>query len=433
MPTTSSVNLLGSGTWQERLDQIVSTMREMSQQTDPQQMVKAYSQRMQKMLPNNRLVAISRRDLEEPWFRITRFSGWETEVNPWKQIDHLPLYDTGILSELIYANEPRLIQNLELDADDPASQYLQGHRSLIAVPQFDQGEALNMVILAREEPEGFDPEQLPEFFWVSNLFGRATNNLVLADKLQEAYAAVDFELERVAEIQRSLLPSELPEISNMLLAAHYQTSQRAGGDYYDFFPLKNDKWGILIADVSGHGTPAAVMMAVLHSIAHSYTHEDDRHAWKFLEYLNRKLCAKYTGESGTFVTAFYAIYDPHTRRLTYSSAGHNPPRLRHCGSNTVDILDRAQSLPLGVVEHAEFHDARLILTPNDRIIFYTDGIVEAANHNGELFGDKRLDAVLSECRQLPQEIIEDLLERVKTFTGGLPALDDRTILSARVL
>lgn len=432
MPTTSE-SLLGTGHWKDRLDQIVSTMREMSLQTDPQEMVKAYSKRMQKLSPNNRMIAISRRGLQEPWFRITRFSGWDADVNPWKDIDSLPLYNSGLLSELIYANEPRLIENLELDSNDPASQYLEGYSSLIAVPQFDQGEALNMVILAREEEDAFDPEQLPEFFWVSNLFGRATNHLVTADKLQEAYAAVDFELKRVAEIQRSLLPMELPEISNLLLAAHYETSQRAGGDYYDFFPLKNDKWGILIADVSGHGTPAAVMMAVLHSISHSYAHEDDRHASRFLDFVNRKLCARYTGESGTFVTAFYAIYDPHTLRLTYSSAGHNPPRLRHCGSNTVEILDQAQSLPLGVIEDAEYHDARKILTPNDRIVFYTDGIVEAENHNGELFGDKRLDAVLSECRQLPQEIIDDLLASVENHTHGEPALDDRTILTARVL
>src|SRR5690606_22631128 len=102
-----------------------------------------------------------------------------------------------------------------------------------------------------------------------NLFGRATHNLVLAERLEETYTAVDRELQAVANIQRSLLPSELPKISTMRLAAHYQTSRRAGGDYYDFFPLADNRWGILIADVSGHGTPAAVMMAITHVIAHT--------------------------------------------------------------------------------------------------------------------------------------------------------------------
>ncbi|MAT14329.1 MAG: stage II sporulation protein E [Planctomyces sp.] len=432
--STLSQNLLGRGTWQERLDHIVTTMKEMSQQTDPQEMVKAYTRRIREMSPGNRIISLSRRGLRDPWFRITRYSEWESEVDPWENIDTLPIYDRGLFSELIYANAPRIIDELILDDDDPAIQYLEGQNSLIAVPQFEDGKALNMVIMARQDSERFDPEQLPEFVWVSNLFGRATSNLVLAKQLQDAYAQVDFELRRVAEIQHSLLPARLPEISNLKLATHYETSQQAGGDYYDFFPLSNDKWGILIADVSGHGTPAAVLMAVLHSIAHSYDHAaDERHAAPFLDYINRKLCERYTEDSGTFVTAFYAIYDPHTYRLTYSSAGHNPPRLRHCDSEQVEALNEAQSLPLGVIEEAEYKDARKILKPNDRIIFYTDGIVEAENGDGILFGESRLDTVLAKCKQDPQDIITDLLEKVKTFTKGTPALDDRTLLAARVL
>src|SRR5207253_1299364 len=102
--------------------------------------------------------------------------------------------------------------------------------------------------------------------WLSNLFGRATHNLVLAEELRQAYEAVDRELVAVADIQRSLLPAKLPKIPTMDLAAHYQTSRRAGGDYYDFFPLAEGKWGIIVADVSGHGTPAAVLMAITHCI-----------------------------------------------------------------------------------------------------------------------------------------------------------------------
>ncbi len=104
---------------------------------------------------------------------------------------------------------------------------------------------------------------------MSNLFGRATHNLVLSDQLKVAYEAVDYEMKVVADIQRSLLPMQMPSIPTLSLAAHYQTSHRAGGDYYDFFPLPDGKWGILIADVSGHGTPAAVLMAVTHSLAHT--------------------------------------------------------------------------------------------------------------------------------------------------------------------
>src|SRR5262249_14012835 len=151
--------------------------------------------------------------------------------------------------------------------------YFAGQRSLVAIPLYDQGVALNMVIVMRKEPGAFAKEQVPELVWMSNLFGRATSNLVLAEELRKANAAIDQELKIVGDIQRSLLPGRLPKIPTMDLAASYQPSRRAGGDYYDFFPLPGNKWGILIADVSGHGTPSAVLMAITHTIAHTYPGE----------------------------------------------------------------------------------------------------------------------------------------------------------------
>ena len=146
---------------------------------------------------------------------------------------------------------------------------LAGYRSLVAVPVYDGGDSAEHDDPAEREPAAFDREDLPERVWMSNLFGRATQNLVLMREVKEAYDVVDRELKVVGEIQRSLLPTKLPTIPTLELAAAYQTSQRAGGDYYDFFPLPNGLWGLLIADVSGHGTPAAVLMAVTHSIAHT--------------------------------------------------------------------------------------------------------------------------------------------------------------------
>src|SRR6202041_1782999 len=125
-------------------------------------------------------------------------------------------------------------------------------RSIVAIPLYDQGLSLNMVVVCRRIPNGFNRQFLPEHVWMSNLFGRATHNLVLAEELRKAYEAVDHELSTVAEIQQSLLPTSLPEIPTLDLAVHYQTSKRAGGDYYDFFPLPEGRWGFLMADVSGH-------------------------------------------------------------------------------------------------------------------------------------------------------------------------------------
>src|SRR5262249_25376332 len=184
-----------------------------------------------------------------------------------------------------------------------------GHRSLMAMPLFDQGVALNMVVRLKKEPAAFSREQLPELVWMSNLFGRATSNLVLSEELQRAYQDLDREFKIVGEIQRSLLPAELPTIPTLDLAAYYQPSQRAGGDYYDFFPLPEGKWGIFIADVSGHGTPAAVLMAVTHCIAHTHPGPPMLPA-RVLDYLNHHLARRYTSQNRSFVTAFYGIYHP---------------------------------------------------------------------------------------------------------------------------
>jgi sigma-B regulation protein RsbU (phosphoserine phosphatase) len=417
--------------WRERLDLIVETMKEMSRQTDPQEMSRAYSKRMQTLRPVDRRVSISRRGLKWPWFRVTRCSFWNEDINPWKEPHRLPLLKGGLFAELIYGDEPRLFDNVQLPDDDPAAEYVAGMASMVAIPMYDQGVALNMILAMRREPAAFAPEQFPEIVWLSNLFGRATHNLVLSEQLKAAYEAVDYEMKLVADIQRSLLPKKMPDIPTMTLAAYYQTSHRAGGDYYDFFPLPDGKWGIFIADVSGHGTPAAVLMAVTHSLAHTYP-GPPAPPGHMLEYVNRHLAARYTAQSDTFVTAFYGIYDPAQRTLTYASAGHNPPRLKRCADGTLGLLGGAGGLPLGIALEMTYREQTCRFIPGDQLVLYTDGITEAQNERGELFGLARLDKALADCASDASDLLESVLAALKDFTGSHPIHDDRTLLVAKI-
>jgi sigma-B regulation protein RsbU (phosphoserine phosphatase) len=266
---------------------------------------------------------------------------------------------------------------------------------------------------------------------MANLFGRATQNLVLSGELRSAYEAVDREMQIVADIQRSLLPTDVPVIPTLDMAVHYQTSRRAGGDYYDFFPLPDGRWGLLIADVSGHGTPAAVMMAVTHSIAHTH-HEDPDPPSRLLNFINRHLAMRYTNGNGTFVTAFYGIYDPKTRTITYSNAGHNPPRHKRAGGVVVGSLEGGQNLPLGIDADEHYTDAAETFAPGDSMIFYTDGITEARATSGEMFGLERLDHLLLSGEPAAPELLRQVLASVEDFTGGAAPTDDRTLLVARV-
>jgi sigma-B regulation protein RsbU (phosphoserine phosphatase) len=417
----------------QRLALIVDTMREISRQTDPQVIARIYGQRMRQLMPLARFVSLSRRDLPRPQFRITRSSLWAEEINPWKERDRLPLLSGGLFADLIWGDEPRIINDLAtaFAPNDPAAEYFAGMGSLAAIPHYDRGEGLNMVIAMREDVGAYDPDELPEQVWVNNLYGRATHNLVLAEQVKAALEAVDQEMKTVADLQRSLLPHPLPKIPTMQVAAHYQTSQRAGGDYYDFFPLPGGQWGILIADVSGHGTPAAVLMAVTHTIAHTYPGPPVPPG-ELLRHVNRVLAERYTAETGAFVTAFYAVYDPATRTIRHASAGHPPPRLKRCADGSLALLDGHHGLPLGIMPDEEYPEGRAELVPGDQIVFYTDGVTEAEDPAGEAFGLKRLDHVLENCAVGAGDLLKEVLRALEAFTAGRPPTDDRTVLVAKI-
>jgi len=423
--------------WQQRLSQIDALMRDMSTQSDPQLMVKQYGQRMRSLYRNDGIVSLSKRGLETPKFRITRFSGWSEDIDPWKQPHKLPVLDRGILGELLYTGKPLLINDLRVDESDPCAMYLNGFGSMLAIPHYESGEALNMVCVMRRERHAFETHRVPELVWLSSLFGRATSNLVLSKKLAESNEALDREMRAVADIQRALLPVKLPSVPGLDLATHYQTSKNAGGDYYDFFELQGGRVGMLIADVSGHGTPAAVLMAIMHAIAH--VAPTDRQApGKFLAAVNRELSTRYaltTSGGMMFVTAFYAVYNPATRTLDYASAGHNPPRLRvgfSSGETSGPVLsvDSAQGVPLGILEDAEYPSATLKIDPGDALILYTDGITETFSPTREMFGTDRLDEIIARPHEDAAALLTTLLDELGAFAHNAPAADDRTVIVA---
>ncbi len=417
--------------WETRTRYIVSLVREMSRMNDPEEVVRLYFAKSFGWLPRDASISLSRRGLSRPAVRITRDSRWAERINPWTQPQRLPLIEGGILADLLYGEEPRMIEDFQVAANDPASNLLKDFRALIAVPHFHDGLAQNMVLHLWHEPTRFDKDSFPSLVLTSNLFGRATQSLVLRQEVTRAYQEIDRELEAVAAIQRSLLPVELPSIPTLEMAVHYQTSRRAGGDYYDLFPLADGRWGIFMADVSGHGTAAAVMMAITHSIAHSYpgSPEPPGH---ILAYLNDKLTNRYTIETATFVTAFYGVYDPTRRALRYAMAGHVPPRLRR-DDGRVEVLDRVSGLPLGILAGQEYPEAEIALAPGDRLLLLTDGIVETFSPTADMFGYERLDAIVARPHATPRLLIDEVLDAVENFGGGKPVADDRTMLVLRVV
>jgi len=423
--------------WPEELAIIDRVMKSVSGITDPEEMVSVYWDGIGDLVPGEDYLSLSRRGVEPPEFLITRSSRFTEHFNPWKQRDRLPRLSGGLLGEIIYADAPVVIDDLpsRLKPDDPGYFYLEGFQTLVALPQYDCGKGLNVGMSLFKAGEEFDRSVVPMMHWQAGLFGRGTQNLVLRNQLQAALADLDRELQVVGEIQKSLLPQTLPKLPGFEVAAHYLTSARAGGDYYDFFPLGDDCCGIFIADVAGHGTPAAVLMAITHAIAHTRPGFPQPPS-EMLAHLNQHLTRSYTS-SGSFVTGFYAALNPATRELTYSTAGHNPPRLLREGR--IIPLDEGAGLPLGIMAEETYREATITLRPGDLLLLYTDGITEAmppvVRASGfELFGVSRLDAILQGCAaKSPQACIDAVRVAVAAFCGGggLPPVDDQTLIALK--
>ena len=431
-PVRTYESLLSGGRdWQERLATVVNIMRELSAIDDPRELVDRFGGYISRVITRDRSMVLSRRGVPPHHYLITRFSEWENAADPWTERHKLPLLEGGILGELIYSNEPRLINNLELEPDDPAYPYLEGMHSLLTMPHYDHGEAMTMTMLLRAEPHAFNPEALGEYVWTANLFGRAVHTLRLSDELEKANAALDLELDTVSNIQRSLLPERLPDIPGVELAAHYETAQHAGGDYYDFFPIAGGRHGILVADVCGHGASAAVLMAMSHAIAHTCPDCSGDPA-AFLGYINERLYANYTRTSKAFVTAFYGVYDPRTRRIEYASAGHPSPRILTGNGKSIEELRDGLNLPLGVNGAERYSRHEHVLRSGDAVLFYTDGVTETRHPQSGQFGIGRLDEVLRRRNGSAQALIDSVVTAVAEFADTRRTEDDRTLLAMKL-
>ena len=412
-----------------RLHEYMDLVRELSSQRDPQEMIRSYRKRAGFVVQADHMLSLSRRGLPAGQFRITRSTRWADDINPWKQPERLPLFDRGLLRTLLETGQPVKIDQLEFDPDDPIASYADGMQSLMAAPVFDDGRPDYMVVMFRSAAGAFTLDELSTLVLSANLVSRVTSTLLLADRLRDAHEALDREFRLVGEIQRDLLPRSVPEIAGVQIATHYETSTRAGGDYYDFFALPDGRWSILIADVSGHGPPAAVVMAMMHAFANAHARSTPAPLGSpaaLLHALNREL--RRTISNGQFVTAFAATFDPRARTLRYSSAGHNPPRRLRGDSGEIDDLDQASTLPLAIIDDLAATEAEIQFQRGDRLVLYTDGIVETFDPQRRMFGTEGLDRTFRCCSRTASGLIDAILRGLHEHAAGAPPADDRTLV-----
>ena len=238
----------------------------------------------------------------------------------------------------------------------------------------------------------------------------------------------------MGEIQRSLLPAVLPKIPTLDLASHYQPSQRAGGGYYDFFPLPGGKLGIFIADVSGHGTPAAVLMAVTHCIAHTHPGPPQPPA-TVLDYLNHHLAALYTNQNDNFITAFYGVYEPRDRTLTSAAcAGQLQPAPPQTLSRRdfVAAQPRADGLPLGIAHpRGRMTSACSNFSPATRSSFIRTASPKPAIRKESYSAPTASITSWKTARSRPRLCLTPSSSRSRSSPMAIRQIDDRTLIVAQ--
>ena len=239
-----------------------------------------------------------------------------------------------------------------------------------------------------------------------------------------------FELEMARSIQQTLLPESTPRLQGFDMAALSLPALEVGGDFYDFIPVSQDKWGLVIGDVSGKGFPAALFMALSKTCVRANAMGKTSAAQAIC--MANNLIAQ-DAKSGMFVTLFYAILDPRRKQLRYVNAGHNPPVLYKGQSGDVMSLGARGSV-LGVMDEVDLEEVELDLADNDVVVFYTDGITEAINDKEEMFGQERLITLIAQNSTLSaRELVDKIISAVADFARGQEPFDDVTLIVLKSL
>lgn len=240
------------------------------------------------------------------------------------------------------------------------------------------------------------------------------------------------EINYTEQLQKSILPSEFPNKKLFDVAATSIPSKNIGGDFYDYMKLKEGKYALIIADVSGKGLNAGFFMVMTRSVLRVYASQIDNPA-KILEQTNKHIF--YDSKKGMFVTCFLAIVDTKNKTITYSNAGHIPQYLVKKASVNEDYITEMYvgGKPLGFVESPSYKNKKISYEKSDTIVMFTDGVTETFNENNEEYGENKLKDILKNEYDSSSELLKDIVDETIYFRADAPQFDDITLLIAKIL
>ena len=291
-------------------------------------------------------------------------------------------------------------------------------QSEVAIPLHVEGELIGVFAASHCELDAFSPAQLRLMQGLCSHIAVAVQNARRFHAEQQQREQMTREAEEARTIQQALLPRTSPLIPGFRVTGLSLPAGAVGGDWYDFIPLSGGRWGLLLADVSGKGTAAALLMSATRGMLRSLASMASGPA-EVLTRLNNMLLEDFP--CGRFVTMVYAELDPAKGTLRLANAGHLPPLLIEPAGHR--WIETEQGLPLGVAT-SKYSEVEITLNEGSRVALYSDGITEAAEEGGEEYGSERLLAQL----QSPDASLETLLADVKKFVNGSGLRDDATVI-----
>jgi serine phosphatase RsbU (regulator of sigma subunit)/ketosteroid isomerase-like protein len=283
-------------------------------------------------------------------------------------------------------------------------------------------ELTNRAIVVHRIVEGKIAEE-----WSMGTIGATLRKQRLEQEIRER-ERVEQELRVARTIQQASLPKEVPQLEGWQISPFYRPAREVGGDFYDFHLLSEGRLGLVVGDATGKGVPAALVMSTTCGMLQLAAQAlDSSSPSEVLARVNETLLARIP--LNMFVTCFYCILDPESASLSYANAGHDLPYLRRVGGDAEEL--RARGMPLGLMPGMSYEQKEIVLGAGEAALFYSDGLVEAHDQRGEMFGFPRLRALVAEHGE--DRSLEDfLMEELYSFVGeGWEQEDDITLLTLR--
>jgi serine phosphatase RsbU (regulator of sigma subunit) len=298
----------------------------------------------------------------------------------------------------------------------------------LIVPMSSQDELVGFIGLTKKTTRfRYSYEDMSLLGVLANQMVIAMNNIRLYLESLEKQK-LEEELALARQIQVALLPKVCPKGELFEFTAFTQPARQVGGDYYDFLMTEEGRIGIAIADATGKGIPAAMLISLVHASLRAEV-KNRLSPSRVMANVNQLIFSSTSSEK--FATMFYGELDPSQRKLTYSNAGHNYPVVIH-QDGRIEFLDTGGML-LGAFENSLYEPGEVLLEKNDTVFFYSDGLTENFNEREEEFGERRLLDLLLQNRSLdPERLKEKIIEETNSFTGGIPPYDDFTILILKI-